>query len=48
MIQAGQKQQSNGKKYASAGNSVPTNISSSNKDNLYDNFAKSTYNAYLA
>ena len=48
VIQAGQKQQSNGKKYASAGNSVPTNISSSNKDNLYDNFSKSTYNAYLA
>ena len=47
VIQAGQKQQGNGEQYASAGNSVPI-LNSSNKDNLYDNFSRSTYNAYLA
>ena len=47
VIQAGQKQQGNGEQYASAGNSVPI-LYSSNKDNLYDNFSRSTYNAYLA
>ena len=47
VIQAGQTQQGNGEQYASAGNSVPI-LNSSNKDNLYDNFSRSTYNAYLA
>ena len=47
VIQAGQKQQGNGEQYTSAGNSVPI-LNSSNKDNLYDNFSRSTYNAYLA
>ena len=47
VIQAGQKQQGNGEQYASAGNSVPI-LNSSNKDNLYDDFSRSTYNAYLA
>ena len=31
---------------ANADNGIP--ISSSNKENLYDDFSKSTYNAYLA
>ena len=33
--------------YAEAGNNIP-NIASSNRENLYDNFAISTYNAYSA
>jgi len=47
VVQAGQNQQSNQKNVANAGNNIP-NLSSSNKQNLYDDFSRSTYNAYLA
>ena len=47
VVSANQQQQSNQKNVANANNNIP-NLSSSNRDNLYDDFSKSTYNAYTA
>ena len=47
VVQAGEQRNSNGAMIADAGNNVP-DLNSSNRENLYDNFAISTYNAYSA
>ena len=47
VVQDGEQRNSNGAMIADAGNNVP-DLNSSNRENLYDNFAISTYNAYSA
>ena len=47
VVQANEKSNVKGNQMANADNGVPI-LSSSNRENLYDDFSRSTYNAYLA
>jgi len=47
VVQANTKSNVKGNQMANADNGVPI-LSSSNRENLYDDFSRSTYNAYLA
>ena len=47
VVQANEKSNVKGNQMANADNGIPI-LSSSNRENLYDDFSRSTYNAYLA
>ena len=47
VVQANEKSNVKGNQIANADNGIPI-LSSSNRENLYDDFSRSTYNAYLA